>query len=606
MAIAYALFIIYTGAVRPMGVYQQRGVHLAFALTLAFLLYPASRKEGARIEWYDALLAAAAMVVGAYPVAAFDRIAARMGITIPIDIVFGAVMVLLILEATRRVLGKATTIFIGAFLLFAKFGCIAPFAHQGYSIECIVSQLYLTTGGIYGVPLGVSATFVIFAVFLSESGAGQFFIDIAHALFGRLGGGTAKAAIMASGLFGTISGSAVANVVGTGTVTIPLMKRVGYRPHFAGAVEAAASTGGQIMPPVMGAAAFIMAEILGLPYLEICIAALLPAVLYFLAVFFMVDFEAIKLGLKGSPAEALPNPWQVLKQKWYYIIPPFVLVCFLAVMRSSPMRSAIYALAATIAVSFVRKATRLTPARLLRILEKGARAVSCVAMACATAGIIVGIINLTGLGLRFSSLLIEVSRGSLSSLLFLAMLFSLILGTGLSATACYIILAELVAPALIQMGVVPIAAHLFVFYFGIISMLTPPVALAAHAGASMAGAPLVKTGHQAWRLALAGIILPFMFIYSPELLLIGHWHDIVLAVVSGVLGIYAFSAGIQGYMIRPANPFERVVLLISALLLIRPGLLTDLLGLGGIVIVAAIHLLTRDHRGSEQVAMAGA
>lgn len=600
IAVAFALFHIYTAATRSLAAYQQRGVHLAFALVLAFLLYPASgrSKKSEGPSWVDVCLAIAAAVCGGYLVLGYERIMELMGIPATADLVVAGVMVLLVLEATRRVLGAAITIIAAVFLVYAHFGYLAPsiIAHQGYALDRILSQMGLGTEGIFGTPLGVSATFVImfiiFAAFLSESGAGQFFIDIAYGLFGRVRGGPAKVAVVASALFGTVSGSAVANVVGTGTFTIPLMKRVGYKPHFAGAVEAVASTGGQIMPPVMGAAAFIMAEMLGMPYISICVAAMLPAVLYYLAVFFMVDLEAVKTGLRGERPEGLPSVRRILADGWFYVVPIIVLVYFLAVVRYSPMRAAVYALVATVAVSFARKSTRLSIPKVIETLKKGATGSLEVALACASAGIVVGVFNLTGLGIRLSSLLIELSHGYLPALLVLVMTASLILGMGLPTTACYIILAVLVAPTLVEMGVRPVAAHMFVFYFGIISAVTPPVALAAYAGASLAGAPMSQTGFTAWRLALAGFILPYMFVYGPELLMIGRWTDIALAAASSSLGVFALATSLQGYLIREAKLAERVVLLIAALLLIKPGLATDLAGLAGIGLVVVTQLLS--------------
>jgi len=590
---------IYTAATRPLGAYEQRAVHLAFALVLAFLLYPASgrSKKSGGPSWLDVCLAFMAALCGGYLVVEYDQITARMGIPAISDLVVAGVMVLLVLEATRRVLGAAITIIAGAFLIYAHFGYLAPsvIAHQGYSLGRILSQMGLGTEGIYGTPLGVSATFVImfiiFAAFLSESGAGQYFIDIAYGLFGRVRGGPAKVAVAASALFGTVSGSAVANVVGTGTFTIPLMKKVGYKPHFAGAVEAVASTGGQIMPPVMGAAAFIMSEMLGVPYIRVCVAAALPAILYYLAVFFMVDLEAVKTGLRGERPEDLPSVRRVLAEGWFYVVPIIVLVYFLAVVQYSPMRAAVYALVATIAVSFIRKSTRMSLPRLFETLKRGATGSLEVALACASAGIVVGVFNLTGLGLRLSSLLIDLSHGNLPVLLVLVMIASLILGMGLPTTACYIILAVLVAPTLVEMGVLPMAAHMFVFYFGIISAVTPPVALAAYAGASLAGAPMSQTGFTAWKLALAGFILPLTFVYGPELLMVGSWPDIVLAVISSSIGVFCLAASLQGYFIRKANIVERAVLFAAALLLIKPGIATDLAGLAGIGLIAAAQLL---------------
>lgn len=601
VAVVFALFHIYTGGVRPLVAYEQRTIHLTFALVLTFLLTPF--KKGKRITWVEVVLALIALAAGGYLFFEADAIVDRMGIPTEVDLVAGGAIVLLVLEATRRLIGPTITLVAVFFLFYAYFGYLAPIAvaHEGYSIERIVSQMSLATEGIFGVPLGASATFVIlfviFAAFLSESGAGQFFLDISMALFGRFRGGPAKVSVMSSSLFGTISGSAVANVMVDGWLTIPLMRRIGFRPHIAGAIEAVTSTGGQIMPPVMGAAAFVMAEILGIPYIKICVAAAIPAVLYYVALYFMIDFEALKTGIRGLPAEELPNAGQVFSKGFIYLIPIVVLVYFMSVQMYTPLRSAVYAMVATVLVSLLRKPTRMGPMKILRTLERGAKSSLDVALACACAGIIVGVFNLTGLGMRLSSMLIEISHGNLLVLLFLTMVSSLILGMGMPTTACYIILAVLVAPALVQMGVKPMAAHLFVLYFGCISAVTPPVALAAYAGAGLAQAPPTKTGYAAFRFAVAGFILPFMFVFGPELLIMGPWPKIVIAGLTSVAGVLLLAASVQGYLLTRANVFERVILFGSALFLIKPGFLTDLLGVSGGLLVLVLQILRR--RGDE-------
>jgi TRAP transporter 4TM/12TM fusion protein len=600
VAVCFALFHIYTGGFRPLVAYEQRGVHLTFTLILSFLLTPFRKGKG--LTWVDVGLAVLSTLAGSYLIIEADEITERMGIPSALDLLAGGAIVILTLEATRRVIGAAITIIAGVFLLYAYFGYLAPIsiAHQGYSLERIISQMSLATEGIYGIPLGVSATFVIlfviFAAFLSESGAGQFFIDISMSLFGRFRGGPAKVSVMSSSLFGTISGSAVANVMVDGWLTIPLMKRIGIKPHVAGAIEAVASTGGQIMPPVMGAAAFVMAEILGVPYIKICIAAAIPAILYYVALYFMIDFEALKSGLKGLPAAELPSAKRVFATGFFYLIPVVVLLYFLAVLLYTPMKSAIYAMMATILVSYFKKSTRMNLPKILKTLEKGALNCLDVALACASAGVIIGVFNLTGLGMRLSSMLIEVSRGFLPALLVLTMIASLILGMGMPTTACYIILAVLVAPAMMKLGLLPIAAHMFVFYFGIISAVTPPVALAAYAGAGLADAPPGRTGYAATKFAISGFILPYMFVYGPELLMMGNWADIVLALVSSIIGVFALSASIQGFLIRRANLFERVVLFASSLLLIKPGFLTDIIGLSGLLLILLLQVIEKKRR----------
>jgi TRAP transporter 4TM/12TM fusion protein len=376
------------------------------------------------------------------------------------------------------------------------------------------------------------------------------------------------------------------------------MKRIGFKPHVAGAIEAVNSTGGQIMPPVMGAAAFIMAEILGVPYIKICIAAAIPAILYYVACYFMIDFEALKSGIRGLPPNELPNARKVFVHGFFYLIPVAVLVFFLSWIMYTPMKSAIYAMASTILVSFFKKSTRMNLIKVIKTLERGVLSSLEVAMACACAGIIIGIFNLTGFGVRLSTILIEVSHGVLLALLVLTMVSSLILGMGLPTTACYIILAVLVAPAMVKMGVLPIAAHMFVFYFGILSAVTPPVAVAAYAGAGLANAPPGRTGYTAWRLALAGFILPYMFVYGPELLMVGSWSDIVLAFITSVVGVFLLAASIQGYFIKKANLWERILLFAASLLLIKPGILTDIMGLIGAFLVLGAQVVRARRSGT--------
>jgi TRAP transporter 4TM/12TM fusion protein len=593
IALSLAFFHIYTGGVRPLVAFEQRTIHVSLALMLIFLLRPF--KKGFGPSWIDFFLVVMTALCGSYLYMEADELMDRMGIYITMDLVAGGVLVLLVLEGTRRLLGLAMPIIAVVALLYGHFGYLAPqfIANKGYSIDRIISQMSLATEGIFGVPLGVSATFVIlfiiFASFLSECGAGQFFIDISMSLFGRFRGGPAKVSVMSSSLFGTVSGSAVANVMVDGWLTIPLMKKTGFRPHIAGAIEAVNSTGGQIVPPVMGAAAFIMAEILGMPYIKICIAAAIPDL--------MIDFEAMKSGIRGLPSNELPRARSVLANGFFYLIPVAVLVYFLAGVMYTPMKSAIYAMIAAVMVSWVRKSTRMDLKKILKTLERGVRSSLEVAMACACAGIIIGVFNLTGFGVRLSSMLIEIAQGSLLALLALTMCSSLVLGMGLPTTACYIILAVLVAPAMVKMGVIPIAAHMFVFYFGILSAVTPPVAVAAYAGAGLAQASPGKTGYAAWRLALAGFILPYMFVYGPELLMIGHWYNIVLACISSSVGVFLLAASVQGYLLKKARGWERIVLFGSSLLLIKPGMMTDILGLASGLLVLAVQLAS-SHRTS--------
>ncbi|MEO0249894.1 MAG: TRAP transporter fused permease subunit, partial [candidate division WOR-3 bacterium] len=417
IAIGLGAFHLYTGGYRPLPGYEQRTIHLTIILVLVFLLRPYRRGRG--LSWIDIALSVASAVTGVYLFLESDQILERIGVPTLPDTILGGALVLLVLEATRRVLGWAMPLIASVFLLYGFFGHLVPggITHKGYDVERIVSQMSLALEGILGIPIGVSATyvilFVIFATFLSECGAGQFFLDISMALFGRFRGGPAKVSVLSSSLFGTISGSAAANVMVDGWLTIPLMKRIGFKPYMAGAIEAVNSTGGQIMPPVMGAAAFIMAEIVGTPYIKICIAAAIPALLYYLACYFMIDFEALKSGIKGLPLDELPNAKRVLSHGFYYLLPVFVLIFFMSVIMYTPMKSAIYAMAAAIVVSLAKPSTRMGLRKIFKTIERGVLGSIEVAMACACAGIIIGIFNLTGFGVRLSTLLIEASQGIL-------------------------------------------------------------------------------------------------------------------------------------------------------------------------------------------------
>lgn len=583
-AICLSLFQLYTGAFGTYTAMIQRGVHIAFILALVFLVYPMSRKcSRSRIDPWDVLLAVAGFGAGAYIVVNYEELVLREGAATQMDVYTGILTILLVLEATRRTVGLPVVIISVLFLAYALLGPMFPdaIAHRGYSLDRVSYQMYLTTSGILGTPLGVSSTiiymFVLFGAVLEKCGAGDLFINFANAVVGWTRGGMAKASIISSSLFGTVSGSAVANVAVDGWLTIPMMVKSGFRPHIAGAIEAVASTGGQIMPPVMGAAAFIMAEITNIPYIQIAASAAIPAILYYAAAFFVVDMEAAKTGLKPLSRSEMPSLWRVLAQYGHVGIPLVVLV-FLMAQGYSPMLSAFWTIALTIPVSMLRKHTRLSPRGFIEILEKAAMNMLSVASICACAGIIIGVITLTGLGLKLSSLLIGLAGGNLFALLVLTMIASLILGMGVPTAACYILLATLVAPALTGMGIPVIAAHLFIFYFGCISVITPPVALAAYAAAGLAGTDPNRTGFAATRIAMAGYIVPYMFVYGPAMLLVGSPVEVVIALCSGLLGCYALAAAIQGYLLIRSASLVRAVLFVAALLLIKPGWETDLIG----------------------------
>jgi TRAP transporter 4TM/12TM fusion protein len=508
------------------------------------------------------------------------------------ELVLGGVLIFLTLEASRRTTGWSLAIFCVGSLIYARFGEWLPdvLGHPNYSIERIISGLFMTTEGIYGALTGIAATFiflfVLFGTFMQESGAGTFFFGLASSLFGHVRGGPAKIAVVASSLFGMISGSAMANVSAVGQITIPMMKRAGYKPHFAGAVESASGVGGQFMPPVMGGSVFLMMEILGVSYYAICKAAILSAVLYYVAIFFIVDFEAVKYDLRGQPKSECPRFWEVFKQGFHFLIPPVVLVYFLMYAHVTESRAAFWAIVSVVLASYLRKTTRMGLKKILRALERGALGFLPIAGVVVACNILVGMITLTGLGLQISSILIELSGNSLFWLLFLTMIASLILGLGLPIIVSYLVLAVLVAPALTQMGVEPLAAHLFIFFFALVSDLTPPVAPGAFVAAGIAGADMMKTAWMACRLGLVVYILPYMFVYNNALLLKGNLSEIILSAITAFIGVYALACGIQGYMFRPAKIYERVLFFVAAIGLIKPGWISDLVGLGILAILS--------------------
>ncbi|MBP7030245.1 MAG: TRAP transporter permease [Spirochaetes bacterium] len=609
--------------------HQTRAVHLAFILLLVYLLYPISKKSRRdRIAIIDLILAIVSFTIMFYIIVFYKQLVMRAGITTTLDYIVGGLAILLILEAARRIIGLPMVIIAIIFILYALFGENMPnlIAHKNVTPKQLVNHLFFTTEGIFGIPVGVSSTFLfmflLFAAFIEKTGVGKLFIDIGNAVAGWASGGPAKVAIVTSALEGMVEGSSVSNVVGSGSFTIPMMKKLGYKPEFAGAVEASASTGGQIMPPIMGAAAFLMAEFLGIKYTDVVKSAIIPAILYFVGVFMGVHFEAKKLGLKGTPRDQLPKFSYILIQEGHLLL-PLIAIIYLLVSGFSLQFVALGSIIIAIVASFFRKSTRISLKDFFEALEKGARSALGVATACATAGIIVGVVTKTGLGLKLASALIviasnlAVSIGGviqsvrsffynlvgvtysanpemlISSLkiiftLFMAMLTSIILGMGVPTTANYIITSTIAAPALLLLSVKPIAAHMFVFYFGIIADITPPVALAAYAGAAIAKADPFKTGVTATRLSIGAFIVPYMFVLAPQLLLLGgsFWH-IILSIITSIIGMTAVSASLTGYFFKNLNSWQRVILFIAGIMLIDPGITTDIIG---IVIIAAIYL----------------
>ena len=593
ITVAMSLFHLYTAGFGILLALKQRAIHLGFALVLIFLLYPFKKrvKESKPLLILDFIMSGLGFVVTSYIIFNYRALVQRAGLYTTLDYVMAGIAIILVLEAARRVVGWELPAISALFLIYAYFGQQMPgvLAHRGFSLSRIASHMYFTTEGIFGIPLGVSATYVflflLLGAFAKKTGLGDLFIDLSLALTGRTSGGPAKAAVVSSGLMGSISGSSVANTVTTGSFTIPLMERVGYKPHFSAAVEAAASTGGQIMPPIMGAAAFIMAEFIEVPYLTIAKAAILPAVLYYLAVGLMVHFEAKKLGLKPMPKDEVPDLMNVLKTRGHMLIPLISIFYFLFQGRT-PLKAAFIGILLAYGLSFLRQDTRMSFKDLIETLEEGAKGALGVAIACATVGFIVGVTTLTGLGLKFTTIVVSFSNGNLFLALFFTMVACTILGTGLPTTATYIVLATMAAPALTKLGVPILAAHLFVLYFGVVADLTPPAALAAYAGAGIADANPLKTGLTAVMLAISGFVVPFIFAYSPELLLIdAQLPQLLLIIVSSVLGVAALAAGVLGYLRRKTTLLEQTLLVASALGLLIPHLMTDIAGLVLLIVV---------------------
>lgn len=592
LCVALSLFHLYTAWRGPLVTLVHRAVHTSVVMALVFILYPfnkkSPKKKASILDWSFALLS---ITLGGYIVLNYNQLVMRAGMPNNMDIVFGFMAILLVLEGARRITGKEITCLAIIFLLYALFGRSLPgiIAHRGYGLRDIAEYMYLTTEGIYGIAIGVSSTyiflFVLFGAFLQKSGMGQFFNDLSMAIAGSGKGGPAKVAVVSSGFLGSINGSAVANVVTTGAFTIPLMKKIGYDKEFAGAVEAAASCGGQILPPVMGAAAFIMAEYLGVEYIKIAISAIIPALLYYLGVIVIIHLRASKKGLTGMPKEELPKVSEVLKQRGHLLLPLLGLLYFL-ISGKTPIYSAFWSILLSIVVSFFRKETRMSFKDIIEALENGARTALGVAMSCAVVGLIIGVATLTGFGLKLAGAILFLGKGNLLITLILTMIACIVLGMGLPSIPAYIITATMAAPALAKMGIPHLVSHMFVFYFGMLANLTPPVALAAFAGAGIAGGKPAKTGFQAVKLALAGFVVPYIFVYSPALLLIDTTPlNTVIVIITAVIGVLALGAAAEGYLNKCLNLVSRLLMLCSALLLIKPGVYSDVIGIAIFILI---------------------
>jgi TRAP transporter 4TM/12TM fusion protein len=586
LAVAAVAFHLYAAGVAPFTALVQRPVHLALMASMGFLglgvRRSATGEGGVRSRWagYLApLLVVASVVSFLYLVTKHEELVRRTGSPTGADLALGVLGVLVVLELTRRTTGWGLVAVAVLALVYAAAGPYLPgaLAHRGYGATRLVEHLYLSTEGIWGVPLGVSADFVylfiLFGAVLDVAGGGTLLIGLANRVAGGTRGGPAKTAAIGSAFMGSLSGSAVANVVTTGTFTIPLMKRAGFRPYFAGAIEAAASTGGQLMPPVMGAGAFILATWTNIPYVEVAAAAVIPAVLYYVAVVMAIHFRAGRMGLEpdreGEREPVLPR---------LHLLIPLGAIVLLLVMGRSPMRAAFWGVSSAAVVAFLGRRTRPSAEDLRRAVVAAAGGTVQVAAACAAAGIVVGVASLTGIGLRMSELIVTVSGGQLPIALLLTAAGSIVLGMGLPTTAAYVVLAALGAPALVDLGVPLLAAHLFIFYFGCISNVTPPVSLAAYAASGIAGSPPLRTAGYAMTLAAAGFLVPFMFVYGPPLLLDGGIAEILVALATAVVGVIALAASTMGFARRPLALWERVFLGLASLALMMPGWVSDLVG----------------------------
>jgi TRAP transporter 4TM/12TM fusion protein len=677
IAIVFSCFQLYTAVFGVLDAMLQRSVHLSFGLTLIYLLYPTSKKwSRTKLHPLDLALSILGALTPMYIIANYQQLVLRAGTATTIDMIVGVIGILLVLEAARRIVGIPIVIIASLFLLYAFLGPFIPgkLAHRGVDVGDLVQHLYFTTEGVFGIPLGVSSTFIflfiLFGAYLEKTGLGQYFIDLANSIAGRAAGGPAKVAVLSSGLMGTVSGSSVANVVGTGSFTIPMMKRLGYKPEFAGAVEATASTGGQLMPPIMGAAAFLMSEMTSIPYVRIIGAAVIPAMLYYFGVWAGVHFEAKKLGLRGLRKDELPNLKDIFFGRGYLMI-PLVGIVWLLVSGFTPMLAAFYAIILSIAsavlgwwaplpiggmlilfavarplfnvgpygadgilkyftemtplgaltviaavligIMLLGKKPKISPKEIVSGLESGARSAIGVLAATACAGIIIGVVTKTGLGLKLGTVLVSLANGNLLLTLMFTMITSIVLGMGVPTTANYIITSTIAAPAIIMILrqlnpdlpldaiAIVLPAHMFAFYFGIIADVTPPVALAAFAGAGIAKANPMKTGIAASKLAIAAFLVPYIFVLNPAMLLIDvRLGAGILMVLTSMAGIISVSAGVMAYLIHPMLWWERIVFIVGGVLMVMPGTFTDLIGLA--LVVAGILVQISRKRAASKAA----
>ena len=594
IGVAFSIFHLHAAYFGQAQSYLHRTMHVTFMIVLCILLKPAGRKSWREPlnVWFSLDLACIALTVGVQAYICLDVYAfmGRRGLADPMDLSVGVVMIFLVMEATRRIIGWIMVL-LGAFFIFqSAYGDFFPGIFFGPPIDwsLIINDLFMEEEGIYTIPISISASFVVLFIilgaFIMRTGVGDLFKDIAYGIMGRQIGGPAKAAVVSSAFMASISGSAVSNVATTGTFTIPLMKRMGYKPAFAGAVEACASTGGVFTPPIMGAVAFIMAEFMGVSYWEVAKAAAIPALIYFTAVLAMLHFRSHRIGMAPLSTKNIPSALRALRERGHMLLPIFVLVGAL-VIGYSPIFAALLGIFSVFTLSWLRPETRLNAVTFIGALEDAARMMVSVAIPSAAAGLIVGAIYFSGLAVRFSSSIIDLSQGSTLLALALAMVICIVLGMGITVTALYILVAALVVPALIKLGVEPMAAHLFAFHFGVHSYITPPVALSAFAAAAIADSEPMKTGLQAARLGLAAYILPYMFVYSPGLVFVGTWQTILISTVTAFVGVIALAAAVEGWLVRKCNSTQRFLLFAAALLLVAPPFWSHI---AGFILVAAM------------------
>ena len=597
----FTLFQLYASISNKVPLQILRYTHLGFAICLAYLIYPAFKhSDRSKEPWYDVLLAFLFFCVVFYFIFNYKALQYRAGAYTLLDTVMAGMGIALVLGACWRVVGPPIVIIASCFFIYGLTGKYMGgfLQHRGFALKRIITHLFITTEGVIGNPLGVCSTyiflFILFGAFLEKTGIGQFFIDLANSLAGWAAGGPAKVAVLSSALQGTVSGSSVSNTVSTGSFTIPLMKSLGYEPEFAGAVEAAASTGGQIMPPVMGSAAFLISESCGVPYRQLMLIAIIPAALYFTGIWISVHLEAKRLGLQGTPRDQLPKLGPLFFSKGHLIL-PLVAIIYLMISGFTITRSALIGCLVCIAVPYLRKATWVSPKQIATALPQAGKSVVSVATACSTAGIIIGMVTLTGLGQRIGTGIFDLVGNNVFLALVCAMFTSLILGMGVSTTSNYLITSTIAAPILIKAGIPMLAAHMFCFYFGIVADITPPVALAAYAGSAIAKGNAFKTGVNATKLAIAAFLIPYMFALNPKMIMIGGtFIDALPMLVTAVIGLIGIGAGFIGYLNGPVNPVMRIVSLVGGLLLVIPGFTTDIAGIALIAVVVITNQL--EHR----------